>query len=1103
MSSAHDDRSRVLNAFADHGHLPFRGRTAERENLLGFWRSTVEAPGLQCMMIGGEEGIGKSRLLAETSATIEREGGIVVTARLHRGIPDPLTTIIAAALRNIRSVGIPHDRIDDSLSTLCPVLRRLAALRPTLLAFDDIDAAGTDALGELARLLATLIDVPLSVLFLCRTPDERMRGIVERTLVREERLDGIGREEVEGIWSDLFNAAPSADELDALVEETMGNPLAVRAALHGALLSGGIAFEAIDGRWHTLPSPSAFRGIVARHVELIALGVTVHLDDEERSAAARLALLGETFALESARALLVDEAMLERLLTAGIITRSPRAHAALCGRFSAAPLFQFVHRLATRRLRAESRLDPLTLLSLLSERPLLYDTRLIERVLRDAAPELPAATLADVLIYVVEIAIVFDTTAEWPRGETLATLAASLVETEALGFEPEKRRDLRIRLLHSRLGLMRRSVHAEGYLPFVDELLTLTEDAENEDRAEYRIHALRRRLWHQSQQRLPIDHGLDDVGALTARFPALLLGDAYRLYLRDVANVAAGGPDAATARAIERRMNEAIAAAPDDRREETRLRMQADIAMNILWLFDSEQEYEERVATLAELERNRFVDPVVVGVWRLFFLESTGRFTDAIVRAATLVPRLRELGYVQTAVRTAIADACMRAGCGEPFAAIVDETVDIVESCPVEMRPFLATERATWLARYALLVGATDYLERVSDQAVIDALHPYALLLPLPLRERLSTQNEDLPQAPLPRDLAVALRSKRVSVKALSPLLTLLDGPILRIDDILHLRSAWRMIAEKEERGSIPPALLDALRRRTARASSWASGRSLKGIVTALNAETATFPHQEPEEEAPRRGDAKRSTSVESRVAKKVEAPHRNEALPAIEVIGRIAVTTSSGVTTPLRAGRLRALLGALIADRMLGRHLSIVELQSLIAPEEESPLRRRKGMNLAVHRLRELLGHEAIDTAEGVPSLRLDRVRVDLIDAVEAIDAAERERAKGALMRSARHLGRLFEALDGRTIFPDLYDPLFETLRDECEARTRAAVMGAVEDLLTAGDPERAEDLLRHGATGMPGDEEIVERLRRLLEARGRLADAARLDGELDEVVE
>ena len=274
--------------FLNRGVLPFSGRDEERRELLRFWSQTLDRDRLGLLLLQGEAGVGKSRLLEETMPAVLEEGGSVIHTRFYPESSTSFVSLVAEALstsRQHRSLLV--ETPEPEVGSLVAALRRIARLRATLLIVEDVHLLESDGLSEMAGILRALSDEHLSVICAERPVDSPARSILEPFLIEEVKLAPFDRAAVTDLWSHLFGAG-STDALEgALFEATLGNPLAIRSAMRGALKQAAVG-GIID--------PSALENNVADFrsgVERYADGLASHLDDEERRAAAMLAQLGE------------------------------------------------------------------------------------------------------------------------------------------------------------------------------------------------------------------------------------------------------------------------------------------------------------------------------------------------------------------------------------------------------------------------------------------------------------------------------------------------------------------------------------------------------------------------------------------------------------------------------------------------------------------------------------------------------------------------------------------------------------------------------------------------------------------------------------------
>jgi DNA-binding CsgD family transcriptional regulator/tetratricopeptide (TPR) repeat protein len=236
------------------------GRRAELERLHAAYR-TAAAGAPRLILVTGEAGIGKSRLVAEVSQAVAEEGGRVMTGGCLDLADGGLPLLpLAEALRGLARV-TPLAELERmlgpmraQLTTLVPalgdgpvdtdeplaparmaelvlaILGRLAADRPTLLVFEDvhwIDRASRDLVTFLAR---NLSNESLFVVLTSRSDDlddETARWLAE--LARQpavERLEiaRLDREAVRAQLAGLFDAEPDPRLVERTWRRSDGNP---------------------------------------------------------------------------------------------------------------------------------------------------------------------------------------------------------------------------------------------------------------------------------------------------------------------------------------------------------------------------------------------------------------------------------------------------------------------------------------------------------------------------------------------------------------------------------------------------------------------------------------------------------------------------------------------------------------------------------------------------------------------------------------------------------------------------------------------------------------------------------------------------------------
>jgi DNA-binding SARP family transcriptional activator len=183
--------------------LPFVGREAEMKQVLAWWKQVSAGQG-SLAWIGGEAGVGKSRLVRELALQVEREGGRILFGSTLPGQPrpyQPLVEALESALPLVAALEvnaahlvallplIPELGRRCSLKPLPPLepekervrlfdaigrcLEQLAGPRPLLLVLEDLHWAGETTLTLVEFLARRVGSHP--ILIVCTYRDEEVR----------------------------------------------------------------------------------------------------------------------------------------------------------------------------------------------------------------------------------------------------------------------------------------------------------------------------------------------------------------------------------------------------------------------------------------------------------------------------------------------------------------------------------------------------------------------------------------------------------------------------------------------------------------------------------------------------------------------------------------------------------------------------------------------------------------------------------------------------------------------------------------------------------------------------------------------------------------
>ncbi len=291
------------NSDAQAASLPlaslFVGREAEM-GWLGRRLDTAEAGHPQVVLVIGEAGIGKTRLLREFSSAARARGVEVWTGRGYEDLTVPFLPIIEALAPRLRDLppaveaalgqqasivkefasgGVrdtPMERQsseDEKLRLFLAVSRavvELALLGPTLIVFNDLHWVDQASLELFAHLVFTVADAaertPLPLLMVGSTRPLAGEEQLARTVARFQReaichtleVGGLDEDNIRDLARGLGIERPSQRLVDALKAATNGNPLFIhevvrRLVQRRAVAPGGLVDD--ETPLFTVPVP--------------------------------------------------------------------------------------------------------------------------------------------------------------------------------------------------------------------------------------------------------------------------------------------------------------------------------------------------------------------------------------------------------------------------------------------------------------------------------------------------------------------------------------------------------------------------------------------------------------------------------------------------------------------------------------------------------------------------------------------------------------------------------------------------------------------------------------------------------------------------------
>ena len=330
-SSPRIDRQTVLPAWSADGGARY-GRDTERRAVGELLRRARRGAG-GVVLVEGEQGIGKSRLLRESVSDAAGQGFSLAAGaadRLGRTIPFFALRTALHPLGRFAAGDHPDGPLDTPawwISRLRADLERRAAVAPVLVSLDDLQWASPAMLAALRSLPGKLKGHPIAWI-LARSSAwhenaELLFSVLERDGATRITLGPLGSDAVTALLTDAFGAPPGPDLL-ALGSGAAGNPLLLTELIGG--LRDDDAVRVTGGHAVLITPDPPQRIIAAVHQRLESLS------GRARHLLAIAAVLGSSFRLEDAADMLTQAPaallpVVQEAMGAGIVSAAEDAFA--------------------------------------------------------------------------------------------------------------------------------------------------------------------------------------------------------------------------------------------------------------------------------------------------------------------------------------------------------------------------------------------------------------------------------------------------------------------------------------------------------------------------------------------------------------------------------------------------------------------------------------------------------------------------------------------------------------------------------------------------------------------------------------------------------
>lgn len=310
------------------------GRQVEFDKIRSLWVDVASGRG-QALLVSGEPGIGKTRLMREVITHAEISGGAALLGECYAESNAPFsafTQIVRQILNQYSANGLvfPEAVLDDLLK-LTPDLRHLfpdvtsnptldpeseqlrlfenvvttcrmiADEKPLLLVVDDAHWGDSGTLAMLHHLIRRIKVLPVMIMATYREVElkesrpfnDLLLELNRQRLGTRIKLERLDRQGTRMLLEAIFAEEISDEFLDGIFKETEGNPFFIEEVCRALIESGAVYFE--DGQWQRL---SIEELEIPQGVQVAVESRLANLPEECQETLRMAAVLGREFEFE-------------------------------------------------------------------------------------------------------------------------------------------------------------------------------------------------------------------------------------------------------------------------------------------------------------------------------------------------------------------------------------------------------------------------------------------------------------------------------------------------------------------------------------------------------------------------------------------------------------------------------------------------------------------------------------------------------------------------------------------------------------------------------------------------------------------------------------
>lgn len=308
------------------------GRQIELQQLLDLWQESFSGRG-QIVLLNGESGIGRTRLIQEFISTVDEATVLIGQCQpLEGGLPyypfvsalrsyfSPINTekikkdtirVWQEIIQLVPETGhlVPSIRLPNSgeaftqgtLSTLSETMDQATKKRPWLLVIDDLQWIDSASISLLNYLVHRAGNLGLMIVMIYDEGELQQKEALVNALERFNRLSNcttispgpLSQAETKELLEEIWSQSVPIDLGTAIYNRSAGNPLMIAEVARGLIDDGIVNWQ--EGRWYFGPVAEV---TLPQNINEAVIRRFDGLDRETRTLLNQAAILGSTFKLE-------------------------------------------------------------------------------------------------------------------------------------------------------------------------------------------------------------------------------------------------------------------------------------------------------------------------------------------------------------------------------------------------------------------------------------------------------------------------------------------------------------------------------------------------------------------------------------------------------------------------------------------------------------------------------------------------------------------------------------------------------------------------------------------------------------------------------------